>query len=132
MGQRAPAIGQRRRLGFTLVEVMIVVAVIALLATIAIPNFLKARNTARVKACMANLRAMDTAKVQWAFDAKKLTSAIPTSGELGPYLQDKRIPDCPANGSYRLRSLRRQPNCSLWPEGHTLANANGDDDPDAD
>ena len=44
---------QRAGRGFTLVEIMIVVAVIALLAVIAIPNFLKARNSARVKACLS-------------------------------------------------------------------------------
>ena len=46
-----------------------------------------------------------------------------------PCLQDGRMPDCPANGTYRLRSLPRNPICSLWQEGHTLANLNGDDDP---
>jgi type II secretory pathway pseudopilin PulG len=111
---------------------MIVVAIIALLAVIAIPNFLKARNSSRVKACMSNLRVMDTAKAQWAFDAKQPTSAIPTSTDIVPYLRDGRLPDCPANGSYRIRRLVRQPNCSLWPEGHTLANLDGDDDPDSD
>ncbi len=125
-------LGQRAARGFTLVEIMIVVAIIALLAVIAIPNFLKARNSARVKACMSNLRVMNTAKTQWAFDYKQATTARPLSTDLAPYLRDERLPDCPANGTYRIRSLSRQPNCSFWPEGHTLANLDGDDDPDAD
>ena len=124
--------GQRAARGFTLVEIMIVVAIIALLAVIAIPNFLKARNSARVKACMSNLRVMNTAKTQWAFDYKQATSARPLSTDIAPYLRDERLPDCPADGTYRIRSLSRQPNCSLWPEGHTLANLDGDDDPEAD
>lgn len=127
-----PAMRQRARHGFTLVEIMIVVAIIALLAVIAIPNFLKARNSARVKACLSNLRVLDTAKTQWAFDAKQANNAVPASTDIIPYLRDGRMPDCPANGSYRIRRLLRQPNCSLWPEGHTLANLNGDDDPDSD
>ena len=49
-----------------------------------------------------------------------------------PYLRDERLPECPANGTYRIRTLSRQPNCSFWPAGHTLANLDGDDDPDAD
>jgi prepilin-type N-terminal cleavage/methylation domain-containing protein len=123
---------RQRRGGFTLVEIMIVVAIIALLAVIAIPNFLKSRNSARVKACMSNLRVMDTAKAQWAFDSRQPTTAVPSSTDIIPYLRDGRLPQCPANGSYRIRRLVRQPNCSLWPEGHTLANLDGDDDPDAD
>ena len=123
---------QRAARGFTLVEIMIVVSVIALLAVIAIPNFLKARNSARVKACLSNLRVLDTAKTQWAFDAKKATSARPASTDVVPYLRDGAMPPCPADGTYRLRSLSRQPICSLYPEGHTLANLNGDDDPLAD
>lgn len=125
-------LGQRAAAGFTLVEIMIVVAIIALLAVIAIPNFLKARNSARVKACMANLRVMDTAKAQWAFDAKKTSTDVPVSTDIIPYFHDGRMPECPANGTYRIRRLARQPNCSYWPEGHTLANLNGDSDPDAD
>jgi prepilin-type N-terminal cleavage/methylation domain-containing protein len=125
-------LGQRPESGFTLVEIMIVVAIIALLAVIAFPNFVKARNSARVKACMSNLRVMDTAKAQWALENKQPSSARPVSSDIVPYLRDGRMPDCPANGTYRIRSLPRQPICSLWAEGHTLANLDGDDDPDAD
>ena len=48
--------------GFTLVEIMIVVAIIGLLAAIAIPNFVKARGSAQKNACIRNLREIDGAK----------------------------------------------------------------------
>lgn len=120
------------RVAFTLVEVMIVVAIIALLVVIALPNFIKSRNSARVKACMRNLRVMDGAKAQWALDARKSTTAAPLDADVAPYLQDGRIPECPASGTYRMRSLTKYPACTLAAQGHTLANLNGDDDPYAD
>ena len=58
----------RNTRGFTLVEIMIVVAIIGLLAAIAVPNFVQARNNARKGACINNLRLMEAAKEQIALD----------------------------------------------------------------
>jgi len=85
------------RRGFTLIEIMIVVLIIAVLLAIAIPNFMKARDTSRTKACVANLRQIDTGKVQYAMDAKLAAGAPVTEANLVPdYV--KQFPDCPAGG----------------------------------
>lgn len=76
---------------FTLVEVMIVVAIIGLLAAIAIPNFVRAREQAQLNSIANNLRLLEGAKEQWALENKKATVDEVTIDNLLPYLKGNKI-----------------------------------------
>ncbi|HET7626566.1 MAG TPA: prepilin-type N-terminal cleavage/methylation domain-containing protein, partial [Verrucomicrobiae bacterium] len=76
-----------RKAGFTLVEIMIVVAIIGLLAAIAIPNFVRARETAQKNACVNNLRQLDGAVQQWALENGKATTDTYQLSDIEVYLR---------------------------------------------
>jgi prepilin-type N-terminal cleavage/methylation domain-containing protein len=111
-------INTSRRSAFTLVEIMIVVAIIGLLAAIAIPNFIKAREASQSNACIANLKQIDGAKQTWALETKQVTSASPASTDLyGATLYIRDEPLCPANGTYTIGAVSAKPTCNLGSDG---------------
>src|SRR5271165_2464595 len=108
-----------RKAGFTLVEIMIVVAIIGLLAAIAIPNFMKSRATSQANACINNLRQIDGAIQQFAIEnGKKVGDTLNYPNDLTPYLKlnaSSSVPPCPAGGIYSVNPVASTPsvNCSL-------------------
>ena len=103
---------KRTKKGFTLVEIMIVVAIIALLAAIAIPSFMKARTSSQASACINNLRQIMYAKEQYAFaNSNQITSSL--SDLVGTNAYIKSTPVCPAGGTYTVNGMTVNPICSV-------------------
>jgi prepilin-type N-terminal cleavage/methylation domain-containing protein len=108
-----------RKAGFTLVEIMIVVAIIGLLAAIAIPNFIKARATSQQNACINNLRQIDGAISLWALEANQATGVSVASAQtVSAYIKlnaASSVPGCPAKGTYATFTVGSAPqvSCSL-------------------
>src|SRR3954464_11509234 len=102
---------KKTRHGFTLVEIMIVVLIIGILLAIAVPNFIKARETSRAKSCVANLKQIDGAKEQWAMDNNKTNGAAVAMPALvnGAAGYVKSAPACPSGGAYTIGNVGTNP-----------------------
>jgi len=113
MSTRTP--GARRR-AFTLVEVLIVVAVMGILFGIAVPNFVRARDVGRSRGCIENLRQIEGAREQAM--AETARAAAPDLDELvGSYLRNK--PVCPQDGMYDAGKDGEAPTCTVGAAGTT-------------
>jgi prepilin-type N-terminal cleavage/methylation domain-containing protein len=108
----------RLRSGFTLIEIMIVVAIIGLLASAATPSILNAIKKARRQTCVLNLTQIAGAKRQWALENKRRDQDVPTESDLAPDLE-KGMPSCPGGGKYTIGSVAEQPTCDSE-DGHKL------------
>lgn len=115
---------------FTLVEIMIVVAIVGLLVAIAIPNFVRARENSQINACINNLRIIDSSKQQWALEFRQPENAEPDLADIADYLvraNSSRVPLCPSAGgntdfdsSYEIGQVNTAPSCRIVPATHLL------------
>jgi prepilin-type N-terminal cleavage/methylation domain-containing protein len=81
----------QRRDGFTLVEIMVVVAIIALLAAIAVPNFLRSRKRAQATRVLEDLRVLDYSLDRWALEMNKSAGDVAQFSDLAPYLKQSQL-----------------------------------------
>ena len=105
--------------GFTLVEIMMVLAVLGLLLGIALPAFARRREFARQQLCISNLGQIESAKQRWGVEQGKSDGDLPAVSDLiggGSYIP--RMPECPAGGVYSFRVIGTNATCTI--PGHSL------------
>ncbi len=107
--------------GFTLIEIMIVVSIVAMLASIAIPKYIQAQASAQKSACINNLKQIDGAIQQWAMDYKKQSNDSVPEPAIVVYLKNNCMPEEPAGGQYKLNTVMDTPLCTIGTVlGHTF------------
>ncbi len=116
-------IGQARA-GFTLTEIMIVVCLVGLLATIAAPTWVRARTQSQTQVCLNNLKQVDGAKQQWALENKVAPTITPSYADISSFLKHSVL--CPGDNqmtfvtSYTMHAVSEKPTCQIVPATHFL------------
>ncbi len=105
---------KRTQDGFTLLEIMIVVAIVGMLAVMASPSFLRTRDLTNNSVCINNLRILVTAKNMFAFDAGRKHNDPVEAHDVNPYLKHPfdQMKE-PAGGDYDLRPIGHDPLCTV-------------------
>lgn len=110
--------------GFTIIELLIVLAIIAIILAVAIPNYSRSREESTKNTCVANLRQINNAVDQWVIDNKIAVGTVLSGSDeedVYSYLKGSR-PKCPSGGEYTIHAVGDVPQvtCSLSERGHEI------------
>ncbi|MGA1237913.1 MAG: competence type IV pilus major pilin ComGC [Limisphaerales bacterium] len=105
--------GLKGRGGFTLVEIMIVVAIIGLLAALVIPNAMRARERSCIEVIRSNLRIIEDSKGVWATENRAASGTVVDQLDLEPYLKGEVFPESVAGEVYNVNPVGERSSATL-------------------
>lgn len=97
---------------FTLIEIMVVCAILAIILTIAVPAWVKSRENSRKSACLSNMQKIEQAKDIWAMENRMSSGATVTETDIAPQFIKGYMPPCPGSGTYTIGLVGDQPSCT--------------------
>ena len=110
----------KNKFGFSLVEIMIVAAIMAILATMAIPNFNRMRANSYRDQCVSNLKRIATVKEQWSYETGAADTDTPTAAQLDVYIKGGTselvctLDSSPTFAtSYDINNILNNPECKI-------------------
>jgi len=118
--RRSRAAARRQRPGFSLMEIMVVIAILSVITSIGVPNFIKARTSARTRSCVRQIRTLIAVKEQYALIKKLPQGSAVSMGNLIAAELILSTPTCPDGFPYSLGSIGDDVICTSGLPGHKI------------